>query len=152
MKPSALCAGLLLLFATTLLNAQSPVKHPRRIYVDALHFASDPDWDEIVRSRLISSLAQYCGSGCTVVEDLGPSGDHGKDIADGVLSGAVLVQTDDSWHYRIQGAMRLVDKDGTVLWADTINNGSFARNATSSFADNTAKKLASFLNHSGKPE
>jgi hypothetical protein len=138
-----------LFFAATLLNAQS-VKHVHRIYVDELHFPSNPDWDGFVRSKLISSLAQDCGSGCTVVEAVGPSEDNGADNADGVLTGTVLVQCPDNRHCRIQGAMRLVDKDGTVLWASTIYSSPFARSASSSFADNTAKKLASFLAQSAK--
>jgi hypothetical protein len=139
-------AGMLfvLLLATTLLNAQS-VRHVHRIYVEELHFPSNPDWDGFVRSKLISSLVQDCGSGCTVVEAIGPTGDNGEDTADGVLTGTVLVQCPDNRHCRIQGGMRLVDKDGAVLWAATIYSSPFARSASSSFADNTAKKLASFL-------
>jgi hypothetical protein len=41
--------------------------------------------------------------------------------------------------------MRLVDKEGAVLWAATVYNSPLARSATSSFADNVAKKLAAFL-------
>ncbi|MFZ0773570.1 MAG: hypothetical protein WCA49_22845 [Candidatus Sulfotelmatobacter sp.] len=142
----------LLLVATTLLNAQSAVKHVHRIYVDELHFPNNPDWDGLVRSKLISSLVQDCGSGCTVVEDVGPSGDNGSDTADGVLTGTVLVQSSDNRRYRIQGAMRLVDKDGAVLWAATVYSSPFARSASSSFADNTAKKLASFLAQPAKTQ
>ena len=135
-----------LLFGSTVLMAQSaPVRHIHRIYVDELHFRSNPDWDGLVRSKLISSLAQDCGSGCTVVEAVGANGDNGEDTADAVLTGTVLVQSSDNQHYRIQGAMRLVDKDGTVVWADTIYSSPFARSASSSFANNTAKKIASFL-------
>jgi hypothetical protein len=68
--------------------------------------------------------------------------------ADGLLTGTVLVENPDNQHYRIQGAMRLVDKDGTVVWAATIYSSPFARSASSSFADNTAKKLSSFLTQS----
>ncbi len=139
----------LLFVGTTLLNAQSPVRRVRRIYVDELHFQSNPDWDGFVRSKMMSSLVQECGSGCTVVEAIGPTGDNGEDTADGVLTGTVLVQSSDNRHYRIQGAMRLVDKEGAVLWAATIYSSPFARSASSSFANNTAKKLATYLNQSG---
>jgi|SRR5437879_3691871 len=126
-------------------------KRVHRIYVDELHFPNNPDWDGIVRSKLISSLVQDCASDCSVVEAVGPSGDNGEDTSDGVLTGTVVVQpSPDNRHYRVQGAMRLVDKNGTVLWADTIYSSSFARSATSSFADNTAKKLTSFLSHSAR--
>ncbi len=76
MKRTGMPFGLLI--AATFLNAQSPVKHVHRIDVDELHFPNNPDWDGIVRSKLISSLAQDCGSDCTVVEAVGPSGDNGE--------------------------------------------------------------------------
>jgi hypothetical protein len=123
----------------------SAVKQVHRIYVDEVHFPNNPDWDGIVRSKLISSLAQDCGATCAVVEDVGPSGDNGEDTSDAVLTGSLLVQSADGRHFRVQGAMRLVDKDGTVVWAATIYSNPFARSATSSFADNAAKKLTSFL-------
>jgi hypothetical protein len=135
-----------LLLATNLLNAQSGVRHIHRIYVNEMHFPSNPDWDGFVRSKLISSLVQECSSNCTVVEDTGPNGENGEETADAVLTGAMFVQTSGNRHYRIQGAMRLVDKDGAVVWASTIYSSPFSRSASSSFADNTAKKLASFLN------
>jgi hypothetical protein len=131
-----------LLFGTTLLHAQPRVaKRVHTVCVNELHFPNNPDFDGLVRSKLISSLAQYCGSDCTVMEAVDKEGD----VADAVLTGTVLVQTSDSRHYRVQGAMRLVDKDGAVLWAATVYNSPLARSATSSFADNVAKKLASFL-------
>ena len=54
---------------------------------------------------------QACGSGCSVVEAIGPNGNNGEDTADGVLTGTVLVENPNNQHYRIQGAMRLVDKE-----------------------------------------
>jgi hypothetical protein len=131
-----------LLSVAALLNAQAPAaKRVHTVYIDELHFPNNPDFDGLVRSKLISSLAQYCGSDCTVMERVDKEGD----VADAVLTGSVLVQTPDSRHYRVQGAMRLVDKEGAVLWAATVYNSPLARSATSSFADNVAKKLASFL-------
>lgn len=140
----------LFLSAATLLNAQSSEKHVLRIYVDQLHFPSNPDLDGLLRSKLISSLAQECGSECKVVEDFGPSESNGSDKADAVLTGSGILESADNAHHRLQGAMRLVDKDGTVLWADTIYSSPFARSLSSSFADNTAKKVAGFLKHGGK--
>jgi hypothetical protein len=129
-----------LIFATTLLQGQTP-KHVHSIYVNEIHFPSNPDLDGLVRSKLISSLVQRCGSDCTVMEAVDKDGD----VADAVLTGDMLIQTVDSRHFRVQGAMRLVENDGTVLWAATVYNSPFARSVTSSFADNVAKKLASFL-------
>src|ERR1700683_2220935 len=92
----------LLLFGTALLHAQSPAgKRVQTVYVDQLHFPNNPDFDELVRSKLMGSLAQQCGSGCTVMEAVDKDGD----IADAVLTGTVLVQTPDSRHYRVQGSM-----------------------------------------------
>lgn len=144
--------GFLLLFAASLSFGQSTVKQVHRIYVEELNVRNNPDLDGLLRSKLISSLAQECGSGCAVVEDFGPSGDNGEDTADGVLTGAGLLQCSDNRHCRIQAAMRLVAKDGTVVWAATIYSSPFARSASSSFADNTAKKLASFLTQPAKTQ
>ncbi len=132
---------LTILLGMSLLGAQSPTKKVHTIYVDELHFPKNPDFDGIVRSKLISSLVQYCGSNCTVMEAVDKDGD----VADAILTGSMLVQTPDSTHYKVQGAMRLVDKDGSVLWAATVYNSALARSATSSFADNVAKKLSAFL-------
>jgi hypothetical protein len=126
---------------TVLLNAQAPVKRVRSVYVNEIHFPNNPDLDGVVRSKLISSLAQYCGSDCTVKEAVNGEGEN----ADAVLTGTVIIQSPDSRRYRVQGAMRLVDSDGAVLWAATLGSSPLARSATSSFADNVAKKLASFL-------
>lgn len=133
------------LVATTLLSAAQGARTIHRIYVNELHFPNNPDWDGFVRSKLISSLVQNCGSNCTVVEAIGPDGENGEDTADAVLTGTMLVHSSDNQHFRIQGAMRLVDKDGAVVWADTIYSSPFARSASSSFADGTAKRLTSFL-------
>lgn len=130
-----------LLFGIAMLDAQPAAKRVHTIYVDQLHFPTNPEFDDLVRSKLISSLAQHCGSGCTVMEAVDKDGD----VADAVLTGAMLIQTTDSHHYRVQGAMRLVNADGAVLWTATVYSSPLARSATSSFADNVAKKLTSFL-------
>ncbi len=137
--------AVLLLCGVTLVNAQSAPKHTQQIYVDALHFPANSDWDGLVRSKLITGLVQDCAAACSVVEANGDSGDNGQDIADAVLTGTVVVENNGYGRYRVQGAMRLVAKDGTVLWANTVYSSPLARSATSSFADNTAKKLATFL-------
>ncbi|HKW19552.1 MAG TPA: hypothetical protein VJO35_18730 [Terriglobales bacterium] len=137
---------LLIVCAATLLNAQAPARnHVRRIYVDEFSVNTNAEGTSLVRSKIISSLVEACGSNCAVVEAIGPSGDNGQDTADAILTGTIRVDTADGRHYRVQGAMRLVDKDGSVLWAGNVYSSPFARSATSSFADNTAKKLASFL-------
>lgn len=75
------------LLSISLLGAQSPTKRVRTVYVDELHFPKNPDFDGIVRSKLISSLVQYCGSNCTVKEAANQEGD----VADAILTGSLLV-------------------------------------------------------------
>src|SRR6185437_10177202 len=105
--------ALLVFFAGMLLNAQTlksaslvSRKQTPRIFVAELHFPAHPDWDAIVRSKLIASLVQNCGSDCTVVEAVGPSEDDGQDGADEILTGAILVQAKDQRHFKVHGAMR----------------------------------------------
>jgi hypothetical protein len=127
---------LIVLLASSSLSAQSTTKHVHQIYVDELHFPSHPDLDASMHSNLISSLAQACGSGCTVVE---------RDAADAVLSGTLDIQASGSQSYRVQGTMRLVDKNGTVIWAAMIYSSAPAQSIASNFADYTAKKLTAAL-------
>lgn len=137
-----------IVLAATLLNAQAPAKnHIRRIYVSEFEFTSNApqDFASMIRSKLISSLVEACGSNCTVVESTTPTGENGQDVGDAILTGTIHVENPNNRHWQVQGAMRLVDKDGDVIWAGTIYNSPFARSASSSFADNTAKKLTSFL-------
>lgn len=134
-----------LIFGVTLLPAQSPVRENKihSIYVTELHSHSgndNLDFDALLRSKLISALVEHCSSSCTVLEENPDSG------TDAVLSGSVWLQTTDQFHVRAQAAMRLVDKDGVVLWAATVYSSPYARSATSSLADKTAKKLVAFLN------
>jgi hypothetical protein len=127
-------ALLTVLFFGVFMNGQAPVaKTVHRVYVDELHFPNNPDLDGLVRSKLISSPTQHCRSNCTAMEAVGPSEGSGQDIADAILTGSVLVQTSDQRRYRVQGAMRLVDKTGAVLWSDTVYSSPLARSATSSF-------------------
>jgi hypothetical protein len=105
--------AVLFLFGVTLLNAPS---HVHRIYVEQLHFPNNPDWDGFVRSKLISSLVQAYDANCSVVEHIGPNGNNGEDTADAVLIGDMPVQRPDNRYCRVPGAMRLVDKDGTVVF------------------------------------
>ena len=139
----AVLAGLFL--GVALFAGQRSQPKVYKIYVAEMHFPKNPDLDEFVRSKLISYLAQFCGPTCTVIDGAGSSGDDVAEKADGVLTGVVQIQETDQMRYRVQGAMRLVDKDGNVLWAATVYNSPFVRSATSSFAANTAKKLTTFL-------
>lgn len=89
----------------------------------------------LITAKLISYLSKR---GVSVVE-----GD-----ADTVLTGTcqiVSVTKNGYTHYHIQGAMRLTDKDGKILWGDVIKNSPTASSASSSFADSVAKAVAEFL-------
>jgi hypothetical protein len=137
-----------LLCGVTLMAQSAPAKnHVRRIFVNEFQWTSStPEGaGSLIRSKLVSALAEACASSCTVVESVGATDDNGQDIADAVLTGTIRAETRDNRRYRVQGAMQLLDKDGNVLWAGTIYSSPFARSATSSFADNTAKKITSFL-------
>src|SRR5215472_7160919 len=105
----------------------------------------DRGFGEFVRSKMIIALAQRCGSNCTVVETGGSSGDDEEAGADGVLTGMLFVESNEYRRYRVQGAMRLVDKNGVVVWSATVYSSPFSKSATSSFCENTAKKLTTFL-------
>src|SRR5580658_5036712 len=94
----------LLFLGTTLLDGQAPANRVHTVYVNELVFRNNPELGSFVRSKLISSLAEYCGSSCTVKEAVDGTGD----VADAVLNGSVLVQQmEDSRRYKVQGAMRL---------------------------------------------
>jgi hypothetical protein len=130
----------IILAVASIASAQT-ITHPHRIYVDPeLSYSNG-----LLRSKLIASLAQYCKDSCTVVEAAAPNGDNGDENSDSVLTGTIIVESNYQQRYRVQGAMRLLDHDGTVIWASTVYSGHFARSATSSFADATAKQIAAYL-------
>lgn len=138
---SRFLSGLLFLALVLAVSLFAPPLHAQNkktIRVDQL-VADDPSGQGIANlltSKLISYLAKY---GVPVVE----SGDE----ADAVLTGSFQIAsrtTNDYTRYHVQGAMRLTDKDGKVLWGDVVNSGPFAKSASSSFAENVAKKIAAF--------
>ena len=126
-----------LICGAALLAAQPSVERlqdVRTIFVN--HFDSrNPEVANMVNAKLISYLAKY--HGVSVVES--------EDKADAILTGSYQIQpvTNEYGHtrYHMQGQMRLDNKDGVVLWADDVSNSPFARSASSSFAENVAKKL-----------
>jgi len=102
---------------------------------------NDQGVTNLLTAKLISYLTKY---GVPVVE----SGDE----EDAILTGSfqVVSATKNGYtRYRVQGAMRLTSKDGKVLWGDVVQSSKFASSASSSFAENVAKKVAAFW---GKPQ
>jgi hypothetical protein len=124
--------------AVSLLALPLHAQNKKTIRVDQL-VADEPGGQgtaNLLTSKLISYLTK-CG--VPVVE----SGDE----ADAVLTGTSHVTsatTNGYTRYHVQGAMRLTDKDGKVLWGDDVQSGPYAKSATSSFAENVAKKVAAF--------
>ena len=130
-------ATLLLLGGTMLLGAQTPVQRlqdVKTIYVLPMD-GQNAELANLLTAKLISHLAKY--RGISVVES--------EDNADAILtgSGLILSTTNAYGHpsYHVKAAMRLDNKDGVVLWGDDVSSGPLARSATSSFAENVAKRL-----------
>jgi hypothetical protein len=130
-------------------QATSGTKQPFRIAVIIRPAAPmTTDEVELIRSKLISSLVRKCEGSCVVAEQAWD--DDSK--VDAILTGSAVIQNQCyNCAPRMQGAMRLVAKDGTVLWSDTVYSSAFTRSVTSSFADNVAKKLVSQLRETGGP-
>lgn len=116
-------------------NAQTAPQGPGgfKVFVNPLE-GQDRDAANIVSAQLISHLVKH---GIAVVESV--------DDADAVLNCTGLIQTATTEYghtrYRIHAAVRLVDKDGKVLWADDVSSSRYAQSASSSFSDNVAKSL-----------
>ncbi len=127
------------LLAASLPSLPLHAQATKTIRVDQL-VADDPSGQgmtNLLTAKLISYLTKY---GVPVVESGGTD-------ADAVLTGSFQITsatTNGATRYHVQGAMRLTDKDGKVLWGDDVRSGPFASSATSSFAENVAKKVAAF--------
>ena len=126
-----------LICGTMLLNAQSAVKRlqdVKTIYVAPLD-SQDATVGNLISAKLMSYLAKH--RAISVVES--------AEKADAILTGTGQVQTVNNVYghpsYRVQAAMRLDNKDGVVLWADDVASSRFATSASSSFAENVAKRL-----------
>jgi TolB-like protein len=102
------------------------------------HFVADnPEAQsaaDLLTAKVISYLAKY---GVPVVE----SEDHEAALLTGSIQIA-SVTIDGNTRYHVQGAMRLTDAHGKVLWGDVVHSNRFARSASSSFAEHVAKKVA----------
>jgi hypothetical protein len=122
--------------AASLLALPLRAQNKKTIRVDQLvaDHSGDQGSANLLTSKLISYLTK---NGVPVAES----------EADAVLTGSYLITsatTNGYTRYHVQGAMRLTDKDGKVLWGDVVQSGAYAKSATSSFAENVAKKVAEF--------
>ncbi len=131
------------------LNAQRPVNRPLRIMVATNTVGNPNNWneqqkeEEYVRARLIASLAKHCRSLCVVVET---ASDDDDPKYDAILGGSWQIQRECfncGWY--MSGAMRLIDRNGSVLWSDNIHSSPYSRSASASFADKVAKRLVKHL-------
>lgn len=120
--------------ASARLDAQPTAHHAQdlKIFVDLE--GSDPALANMYAAKLISHLVKH---GFSVVESV--------DDADAILHGSGLIQSYQTEYnhtrYIAQAGMRLVNKDGVVLWADDVRSSRYAESASSSFAENVAKSL-----------
>jgi TolB-like protein len=140
-------ATLLFIFGVlgaVVLNAQSTTHLSKDLNVFVIPLEGpDSALANVLNAKLISHLVKR---GVAVVESV--------DNADAVLNGAGLIQSSVNEyghvHYRVQAGMRLVNKDGRVLWADEISSSRYAQSASSSFADNVAKAVAQAISGDGQ--
>ena len=129
---------LLVLCGAVVLTPQSAYSQSQlKVYVNPIE-GYDSGLANMVTAKLISHLVKH---GISVVES--------EENADEVLTGSGMFQSKvDEYghtHYHLQAGMRLVNKDGSVLWADDISSSRYAQSATSSFADNLAKSIEKAL-------
>jgi len=134
----SILAGLLFICGTlgvAVVKAQTVPQGPSgfKVFVNPLE-GQDPSLANMLSAELISHLVKH---GIAVVESV--------DDADAVLNcnGLIQTSTTDYGHtrYRIHAAVRLVDKDGKVLWADDVSSIRYGQSASSSFSENVAESL-----------
>jgi hypothetical protein len=137
---------LLLTASLTVVLAQSVPAHVqdvRSIYVEPLTGSSFPGSTleglaSMMNAKIIGRLAK---TRVTITED--------ADKADAILHGEGMVNSSTNGYgrtfYQITMGIRLVNKDGVVLWADDITSSRYAKSATSSIAETIAKRLGQAL-------
>jgi len=95
-------------------------------------------------AALSAALGKRCGNVCMVVE----TGEDEEAHPDAYLRGYSAGGADCSYpypsHYMITSQLRLVARDGKVLWSDTVHGGK-SRAPISSISDEAAKRLVKYL-------
>jgi hypothetical protein len=102
-------------------------------------YPGEQQYADLITAKLISHLV---GAGVSVVEGASET------PTDAVLKVTYMVQTTEDngfKQYHFQGPVRLTDMNGKVVWADEIRNNPFAYSASSSFAENIARKVEAFI-------
>jgi hypothetical protein len=133
--------AILLIAGTILLRGEASVQRlqdVKTVYIAPLD-GNNVEFASLLTSKLISYLAKR--GGVSVVES--------EAQADAVLIASYNFQRFQNEYghtrYRGSGTVRLDSKEGLVLWADDASSGLFGNSASSSFADNVAKKVAQAL-------
>ncbi len=126
---------LLIVSAAVLCAQESTVQ--RLQDVKSIYIAPQSKGNEDVGDMIESKLVSHLSRSVAIVES--------EEKADAILHwNSVLTGTTDRMgrpHYRLAGAVKLINKDDVVLWADDVSSSRYARSVTSSFADDVAKKL-----------
>jgi hypothetical protein len=117
----------------TKLQAQTANHSSPKVFVNPLG-GSNSDVANMVTAKLIGHLVKH---GISVVESV--------DDADAVLNMSGLIENSNGGHIRLQAGVRLVNKEGGVIWADDVRSNFYAESASSSFAENVAKNLEKAL-------
>jgi hypothetical protein len=132
------------IFATALLPAQTT---PRpsvelKVYVKPLE-GPDAELAKSIRAKLISNLEKH---GVSITES--------KENADAILGGSGLMQAATNFrgrpHIHVLASMRLVNKNGVVLWVGDVSSGSLAISESASFVEKVTSKVAAALAEESK--
>jgi hypothetical protein len=122
-----------------LLKAQEPAHQSQAVKVFVNPFEGpDKALNDMLNAKLIGHLVKH---GIAVTESV--------DDATAVLncSGVIQRSTSEYGNPRIliQAGVRLVDKDGGVIWADDVVSSRYSHSASTSFAEIVAKNLEQAL-------
>jgi proteasome assembly chaperone (PAC2) family protein len=127
-----------------LLPAQTTTRQPveLKVYVKPLE-GPDAELAKSVRAKLISNLEKH---GVLITES--------KENADAILGGSGLMQAATNFrgrpHIHVLATMRLVNKNGVVLWAGDVSSGSLAISESASFVEKVTSKVAVALAEESK--
>jgi hypothetical protein len=132
------------IFATALLPAQTTARPSveLKVFVKPLE-GPDAELAKSIRAKLIGNLEKH---GVSITES--------KENADAILGGSGLMQTATNFrgrpHIHVLASMRLVNKNGVVLWAGDASSGSLAISESASFVDRVTSKVVAALAEESK--
>jgi proteasome assembly chaperone (PAC2) family protein len=113
-----------------------------KVFVKPLE-GPDAELAKSVRAKLIGNLEKH---GVLITGS--------KENADAILSGSGLMQAATNFrgrpHIHVLGSMRLVNKNGVVLWVGDVSSGSLAISESASFVEKVTSKVAVALAEESK--